>query len=199
MLRMPHRIEAWEIAKRKGVHPASETCGVGISVSPGRRGELLVSAVEYGGSAFVSRAVSVGDKLVSVDGEVLLGMDERDVKRMLYGKRGTVVLLELVKEDEQVAFPACPSQCLRCVLTRRATSQEPQTVVLERKETVPLFRENKGRVMVALNDVVLFPQVDNDLQKGGQSKQWPHTSHLVQDMCLPLCLEMESDGSMIHV
>lgn len=146
ILRLPHRVDAWEAAKRKGVRPVSAACGVGLAIQENTRSELHVESTEYGGPAFLSRAVTPGDLLISIDGEPLLGMDQRDVRELAIGKPGSMLLLEIKKAGEE----------------------ETQTVVLERKKRVVVFEENKGRVVVGIDGVVLVPQVDTDDDKGGE-------------------------------
>jgi len=93
---------------------------------------MATCAQGYGGPAYNSRAIAVGDVVTEVEGRSVIGLQPEDVARLLKGPAGSAVLLVV----------RCTGAC-----------EEP--VLLERQGVSQLLaRGSGGRVLVSLSAVL---------------------------------------------
>ena len=70
-------------------------CGVGMDLEVDMRGSVRVGALQPRMSALASGALAEGDVILSIDGQTLNGEDVEMAKRLLVGKRASMVAIKV--------------------------------------------------------------------------------------------------------
>jgi C-terminal processing protease CtpA/Prc len=105
---------------------AANKCGVGIafSVDSPQGGALVVKGFVPTGPAAADGRIRKGDVLVAVDGLDVRTLHTGQVSPLIYGKRGSAVVLGLVR-----ALPGCSTtaRAHSCLLTARLATFAPSS------------------------------------------------------------------------
>ena len=102
-LMSPTKIEAYVVDKNSYGSPSS-MAGVGLLVEQEEGAEdVIVSKVTEGGAAAKDGRIRVGDKLISVDGRSIAGMQMPQIFKIVSGPVGSSVTLQLQRATNQGA------------------------------------------------------------------------------------------------
>lgn len=82
------------------IHIEQKLSGIGVELREDIDG-LKVHRLLEKGPAFKSKQLAIGDRIVAVDGEPILGMDLEEAVEKIRGRKGTVVQLALLKQSEE--------------------------------------------------------------------------------------------------
>ncbi len=77
---------------------------VGIGVTIEQRGQYIVVVSPISGSGAELAGMQAGDKIVSVDGEDVVGKTIESVRSLIVGDIGTVVMVGVLRGDEYIEF-----------------------------------------------------------------------------------------------
>lgn len=78
--------------------------GIGVTVlaGPDIRGQEVIKVTEGGGAA--AAGIQVGDVIVAVDGQDIIGQDSNAVSALIKGEEGTFVTLKVERGEETLTF-----------------------------------------------------------------------------------------------
>ncbi|XP_053911024.1 PDZ domain-containing protein 2 isoform X2 [Cuculus canorus] len=140
-------------AQREGcrvwkMHILKGTDGLGIQITGGRGSKrsphsIIITHVEEGGSAHRDGRLTVGDELLMINGQSLVGLSHQDAVALLRSAAGLVQLVVASKESPEEDFLKYPSTSLPDLLST-CSVQDPPSCTDNKENEEPEEEEVKG-------------------------------------------------------
>ncbi|KFO80562.1 PDZ domain-containing protein 2, partial [Cuculus canorus] len=130
------------------MHILKGTDGLGIQITGGRGSKrsphsIIITHVEEGGSAHRDGRLTVGDELLMINGQSLVGLSHQDAVALLRSAAGLVQLVVASKESPEEDFLKYPSTSLPDLLST-CSVQDPPSCTDNKENEEPEEEEVKG-------------------------------------------------------
>ncbi|NXS49210.1 PDZD2 protein, partial [Balaeniceps rex] len=155
-------------AQREGcriwkMHILKGTDGLGIQITGGRGSKrsphsIIITHVEEGGSAHRDGRLTVGDELLMINGQSLVGLSHQDAVALLRSAAGLVQLVVASKESAEGDFLKYPSTSLPDLLS--TCSVQDSVSCTDNKENEELEEEDVKGVNVSPETLVTVMETE---------------------------------------